>query len=173
MFMITDYAMVYPQFLNKKFFPQQLGMILQMIVSYPMYILIVHSFCSKSLRFVRHMTILLGFRVLFGFFNEVGPEMGINFNTRSMTKTLAQTQIIMCNIQLVSQIFKNRIFIFIYMVGNLLSMYIMTIAFNHKPGGNFMDFVQYAVTFATPMVSFVIFIYINHQNILANILSNI
>ena len=99
---VTDVSMVYPRFMKKKFFPNQVAIVGEAIVTLPLYILMIHSFCRKTTRFIKVMMVLLAIRLQFGFFQLPGPEVGLNVQARGLNKAVAQALIIIQLLQLCS-----------------------------------------------------------------------
>ena len=76
--LITDFLILWPDFKEKPLFPNKIGMILQGVVTYPMWVGLIYSYKKDNLKPIYWMLILYIVRAQLGFFNLPGPEVGAN-----------------------------------------------------------------------------------------------
>lgn len=90
---LADVFSLYPRFGQKKFFPNQIGMIMEAIFGYPSYILLVLSYCKRCKNkstLIKTALILVIVRGQFGFWNMPADEVGKNVKIRFAAKSVSQ-----------------------------------------------------------------------------------
>ena len=92
---------MFPSFTNQQL-PNKIAIIFQGALIFPVYFLVLHSFCRKSFRFIKAMILLLVLRIQVGF-SQV-PKAGIsqNFYTRGLTKVIFQSMTLLMLHQLMT-----------------------------------------------------------------------
>lgn len=88
---LADVSSLYPRFHLKKFFPNQIGMIMEAIFWYPICILLLLSYCKRfknKARLIKTAQVLLIVRGQFGFWNLPDDEVGKNAKIRFAAKAV-------------------------------------------------------------------------------------
>ena len=170
---VTDFAMIYPRFHQKKLWPNQVAIIVEGMAQFPVYFLLAHSFLRKSLANVKAMMVLMVVRIQMGFLQLPGEEVGVNHDARAFNKVAVQTFSLLQLLQLSGQVFENKKCVFWAIVVNVLLMYVWIIALYHNEGGAFDDFMNYAAVVVVSTSTQVIFTFIERSNVLANVTRSI
>ena len=104
-----------------------MALILGAMITYPMYAMIVYSFCTDNLKPIKYIIHMMCLRFQLGWLNMPGKEAGPNYSGRLAGKVMVQTLMIVSTIHLTVQIIKNnRIKAFIIIFNSIL-MYVMLI----------------------------------------------
>jgi len=137
--------------------------------------MLIHSYFRKSLKNVKWMLVLLLIRLQLGFTQLAEKDIGDNANSRGLNRAVASALLIMQTLQLCNQVFgSNRLF-FLYILANVIAMFVMITMFNKSETADATD-DDYIVFIAVPFVSVInmtIFIFINSENVLANVTRSI
>lgn len=86
---LGDLTSLYPRFLMKRLFPNQIGMALEALLVYPIYIMLMISYCNRfknKARLIKPCLILAIIRLQFGFWNLPDSEVGKNEKVRFSIK---------------------------------------------------------------------------------------
>lgn len=145
---IADIGMLYPRFLMKKFFPNQIGMVIEALLVYPIYIMLIMSYCKRfknKKALIKPALIATIVRTQFGFWNLPDAEVGKNEKVRYGTKALSQGLILMMAIQMLSTFTKNYVMLFLLLNFNVLLMYMQIIGFYNQKGGADDDISAYGI----------------------------
>ena len=89
MMILSDVAMMYTR-INSKTLVQLVGMALEALISYPIYCMIIYSFCTDNLKPIRYVIHMLYVRFQLGWFNMPGKEVGPNNRVRLAGKAMVQ-----------------------------------------------------------------------------------
>ena len=125
-FFLADVGMMYTRFMEKTLI-QRVSISCEAVISYPMYIMVIYTFCSNNIEPIKYCVHMLYIRMQFGFFNMPKLEVGPNHRARLASKAMAQAVIIMFTSQLATQITTNSRLKAFILISNVLIMFIVTI----------------------------------------------
>lgn len=73
---IGDVLSIYPRFMSKKFFPNQIGIMMSAVLGWPAYVMLVVSFWKNKTSLVQPILLLTVARIQTDFWNQPGEEVG-------------------------------------------------------------------------------------------------
>ena len=103
---VIDFLLVYPTFKGKKFFPNQVVIVIETIITIIVLLGCLYSKISGNLKIMNPLLVLLTIRLCLGFLNNPSEEASPNYQMRRAIKNSSQIAVILLNINLMIKTLK-------------------------------------------------------------------